>query len=162
MHNITFSVIPGKPLDLKIERNPDTNSTHSVIVSWNDPTNVQNAVEKNDKDIQYQLEICPYNRYTPLIRTGCMTYAKMLKNISTHSQSTQIGLVPQFYQFNFHPDKENELIYILTPVALNGTKGEPATTFKRIDDTKSKNVLFCFCSLHFLSTSAVFVSSFSY
>ena len=121
---------------MKVEQNPDKKSTHSVIVTWDDPTNIQQAAEgSNNKDIQYQLDLCPYNRYEPNKRDGCKTYAKMLRVKGTNQQSTLNGIDASFYGFNFHPDKANELVYILTPYALNGTKGEPVEIIKRFDDS---------------------------
>ena len=124
---------------MKVKKNPDTNSTHTVILTWDDPANIQQASEgSNNKNIQYQLDICPYNRYEPNKREGCQTYAKMLRTKGTNNQTTETGMDIEFYKFNFHPEQENELIYILTPYALNGTKGEAGEIFKRIDETKSK------------------------
>ena len=122
---------------MNVAKNPKNESTHSVILTWDDPTNIQQAEEgSNDKDIQYQLDICPYNRYEPTKREGCKTYAKMVRTKGTNQQSTESGQNVPFYGFNFHPDKENELVYMLTPIALNGTKGEVGEIYKRFDDTR--------------------------
>ena len=119
-------------------KNPDTESTHSVIVTWVDPTNIRQASALNDKDIQYKIDICTYNRFEPTKRDGCTTFGQILRNKSTINQSSLSGKDAQFYKFNFHPNKENEMLYIVTPVALNGTMGEAAEMPKRIDFTKSK------------------------
>ena len=138
---------------MNVAKNPNNRSTHSVILTWDDPTNIQQAAEgSNDKDIQYQLDICPYNRYEPKKREDCQTYAKMLKTNGT-KQTTESGLNVKFYQFNFHPDQNKEMLYILTPFALNGTKGEAGELIKRIDDTKSK--CHSFCSVYSLNTNLV-------
>ena len=122
---------------MNVAKNPKNESTHSVILTWDDPTNIQQAEEgSNDKDIQYQLDICPYNRYEPTKREGCKTYAKMVRTKGTNQQSTESGQNVPFYGFNFQPDKENELVYMLTPIALNGTKGEVGEIYKRFDDTR--------------------------
>lgn len=131
------SVIPGKPLNLTVIKNPDTESTHSVIVTWVDPTNIRQASALNDKDIQYKIDICTYNRFEPTKRDGCKTFGQILRNKSAINQSSLSGKDAQFYQFNFHPNKENEMLYIVTPVALNGTMGEAAEMPKRIDFTKT-------------------------
>ena len=139
---------------MNVAKNPKDKSTHSVILTWDDPTNIQQAAEgSNDKDIQYQLDICTYNRYEPTKREGCKTYAKMLRTKGTNQQTTESGMNVKFYKFNFHPDQKKELLYILTPFALNGTKGEAGELIKRIDDTKSK-CLPCFLSI--LSTLFLF------
>ena len=60
----------------------------------------------------------------------------MVRTKGTNQQSTESGQNVPFYGFNFQPDKENELVYMLTPIALNGTKGEVGEIYKRFDDTR--------------------------
>jgi len=127
-------VTPGPVKNIEVVDGMN-NKTKSAIVNWEDPQNVQDATEERDKDIQYRVETCKYNSLTEK-STECTLIADLLKIKNQIQQTTDQE--PSLYNFNFHPEKKNEITYRVTPVSLNGTEGPSAQVIKRLDESKSK------------------------
>lgn len=123
------TLVPGMPLDVVVEDN-GSQSTHSAIVRWKDPQNIQDATNAEDKDIQYNIQTCRYNRFTEQ-RTDCKILAQMLRDDKKAVQSTE-NMPDNLYRFNLHPGKLDELAFHVTGVSLNGTSGPSAEVIKRL------------------------------
>lgn len=123
-------IVPGEVQNLKAEVNSDTNSTHSVIITFDDPANIQSATTDNDKSIQYMVGYCTYNRFTKK-ESDCKTLTVFLRNTTASSQTTLN--FPNMYTSNVHPPKNLELVFKVTGVSLNGTSGTETKLVKRLD-----------------------------
>ena len=137
-------MVPGLPLNLEVLDNGSQKS-HTAIVNWDDPQNIQDSTNDMEKDIQYTLEMCRYNRFNQK-KSGCKIEAEIVRNLTTTRQSTQNE--DRLYRFDFQPKKADEFIYRLTGIALNGTTGPTAEVVKRLNPAGGKhNLDTVFCLL---------------
>ena len=132
-------MIPGKVQNLTIANNTDANdhSGRKVVITFDDPANVQNASNDNDKSIQYEIQSCVYN---DLIgeASNCEMLTVLLRNTSTHQQSTKNGNANGLFSSSFDPATNMEMEFRVTAVSLNGTKGEVEKKVVRLDPSTSK------------------------
>ena len=126
---------PGQVRNLKVEVNPDTQSTHSAIFTFDNPANIQSATDPDDKSVQYIIENCIYNRFLKTSQ-DCAILTEILANASANSQTTLKK--SSFYFSNIQPTKTKELLFKVTGVSLNGTHGPTAELIKRLDPSSRK------------------------
>lgn len=125
-------IVPGKVRNLNVMKNPDNESTHSAIITFNDPENIVNSNNSNDTSVQYIVEACIYNPFTKA-SSDCSVLTVFLRNMSSTSQTTLKRI--DSYKSNIQPSKTKNMMFKVIGVSLNGTRGESAELVKRLDPT---------------------------